>query len=65
MSTERLSKDNKHKRSIDYGATRMKTDMDEVKPRSDPNSAELSLDQLREIALKLRNLRSEKEKIKK
>lgn len=39
MSTERLSKDNKHKRSIDYGATRMKTDMDEIKPRSDPNSA--------------------------
>lgn len=28
MSTERLSKEHQRKRSIDYGATRIKTDMD-------------------------------------
>lgn len=38
MSTERLPKDLPHKRSIDCGHTRLRTDFDEPRTRPDPPS---------------------------
>lgn len=65
MSTERLSKDKPHKRSVDYGVTRMKTEADDNRFRQDSGFVEVSSEELRELVNKLRHLRSEKENLQK
>lgn len=60
MSTERLSKDHHRKRSIDCGTIRVKTEMDDQRPRQDSVMVEISVEDLREAAGKLLELRSER-----
>ena len=44
MSTERLSKEKLHKRSVDYVANRIKTEIDEPKSRAEPALIEVNAD---------------------
>ena len=64
MSTERLSKQNERKRSIDYGVTRIKTEMDEIKQKSESNVVQINVDDLRDLVTKLRTLKSQKQMLK-
>jgi|JI9StandDraft_2_1071091.scaffolds.fasta_scaffold370211_2 hypothetical protein len=58
MSTERFSKEKPHKRSVDYGATRIKTEIDESKTRPDANMVEVNAEELKEMVRKLQHLKS-------
>jgi hypothetical protein len=58
MSTERFSKEKHHKRSVDYGATRIKTEIDESKTRLDANMVEVNAEELKEMVRKLQHLKS-------
>lgn len=57
LSTERFSKEKLHKRSVDYGVTRLKTEVDEQKLRQEVGLMEVNADELKEIVNKLRHLR--------
>jgi len=61
MSTERLSKEKLHKRSVDYVANRIKTEIDEPKSRAESSAmVEMNVDELKEMFRRLQNLRHEK-----
>lgn len=60
MSTERLSKEPRQKRSIDCSNPRLRTDFDE-RNRPEPATVEIGIEELRELMGRLRALKEEKE----
>lgn len=60
MSTERLSREKSHKRSVDNEALRIKTEIDESKSKFDSALVEVSSEELKEMVGKLQKLRREK-----